>query len=490
MATVHLSKSRFLLGLQCPKQLWIHCHDRAVVPEPDPATLSVLEQGREVGKWSRQLFPDRIDLADVTSLDAALAASGEALRGDAAVFEATLRHGRCVNRADILDPAGDGSWNLIEVKSSTEAKPVHLQDVAFQRYVCEGAGLTIRGCFLLLIDTNYVRNGPIEPRALFSRIDVTEQVAELLPSVEARVNELLNVIALPECPDVRIGPHCSEPHRCALTELCWGFLPQPSIFDLRGAGNLAWTLFERGVLRIEDIPGDFKLNGAQAIQAGCHRTGAHHVDVPAVRAFLDRLRYPLHFLDFETFQTAIPIFEHSRPYGQIPFQFSLHVLVAPGAEPVHHGFLAADQQDPRPALMTELQRRIGDEGSIVAYNMAFEMGRLRECAEFFPEFREWVDGLLPRFVDLFAPFRSAHYYHPAQHGSASLKAVLPALTGKTYDRLEIHDGGTASREFLRITFGKVSEAERSRVLRALEAYCSQDTRGMIDVLDALRGLCR
>jgi hypothetical protein len=375
------------------------------------------------------------------------------------------------------------------VKSSTEPKDVHLQDLAYQRYVCEGAGLRIRGCFLLLINTGYVRNGPIDARQLFSKVEVTAEVAALLPSVEARVDTLLKVTEMPECPDVRIGPQCGEPYRCSLTEFCWGFLPQPSIFDLRGSGGVAWELFESGILRIEEIPVDFKLAGAQAIQAACHRSGTPHVDQPAIRAFLSAFTHPLHFLDFETIQPAIPLFNRSRPYGQIPFQFSLHIVPSPGAPPVHHGFLAGDQNDPRPALLAGVKRQIGDTGSIVAYNTAFEIGRLRECAEFFPEFQPWVESLVPRFVDLFAPFRSAHYYHPAQHGSASLKAVLPALTGKSYDRLEIHDGGTASREFMRITFDDVPGQERIRVRRALEAYCRQDTQGMIDVLEALRKLC-
>jgi hypothetical protein len=214
------------------------------------------------------------------------------------------------------------------------------------------------------------------------------------------------------------------------------------------------------------------------------------VDVPGLRSFLAQLRYPLQFLDFETFQPAVPPFDRSRPYGQIPFQFSLHVVPAPGAAPVHYAFLAEEVTDPRPAFLAELRRRLGGEGSIVAYNIAFETGRLRECAEFFPDFQPWADSLLPRFVDLFAPFRSGLYYHPAQHGSASLKAVLPVLTGTGYDALEIHDGGTASREFLRITLGNVPADERARVRAALERYCSQDTQAMIDIVAALTEICR
>jgi hypothetical protein len=489
VAAAFLSKSRYLMGTRCPKQLWMHCNDPEVLPAPDAAARALLAQGREVARWSRELFPRRFDLAGTVVLDEALAATTRAVATSTPVFEAALRHERCVIRADILEPAGDGCWNLIEVKSSTEKKPVHLADLAFQRHVCEGAGLRIRGCFLLLIDTNYVRNGPVEAESLFTRIDVTVEVAGLLPAVASKVKELLAVIDLPECPDIRIGPHCSDPYPCPLTEFCWRFLPHPSIFDLRGGGSAAWRLFEQGVLRIEDITADFQLNGAQAIQVASHRSGVPHTDIPKVRAFLDSLKYPLHFLDLETIQPAVPLFDRSSPYGQIPFQFSLHIVPSEGAAPVHHSFLAADRNDPRQPLLAALRQAVGETGSIVAYNTAFEIGRLRECSAFFPTWRSWVERIVPRFVDLFGPFRSAHYYHPAQNGSASLKAVLPALTGRGYDGLEIHDGGSASREFLRVTFGGVPEEERARVLRALEAYCEQDTRGMIDIVNALKRIC-
>jgi len=484
-----LSKSKYMLGLQCVKQLWIHYHQRELLPPVEPATQAVFDQGHEVGAWAKHLFPGGIDLNGTVAIDAALALTEDALREGRPVFEAAIRHGRCLSRADILDPAGDGNWDLIEVKSSTMQKEEHLQDVAFQLRTCEGAGLRIRRCFLLLINTEYVRNGLIDPSALFQKIDVTEEARALLPAVALHVEEMLRVIAHEQCPEVRIGPHCQSPYDCPLQYHCWAFLPKPNIFDLRGGGKKAWTLFDAGVLRMEDIPADFKLSGAQAIEARCHRTGEPHVDVPGLRSFLAQLQYPLQFLDFETFQPAVPPFDRSRPYGQIPFQFSLHVVPAQGAAPIHYAFLAEEATDPRPAFLAELRRRIGGEGSIVAYNTAFETGRLRECAEFFPDFQPWAGSLLPRFVDLFAPFRSGLYYHLAQHGSASLKAVLPVLTGTGYDALEIHDGGTASREFLRVTFGNVPADERARVRTALERYCSQDTQAMIDIVAALTGIC-
>ena len=151
-------------------------------------------------------------------------------------------------------------------------------------------------------------------------------------------------------------------------------------------------------------------------------------------------------------------------------------------------FLAEGRHDPRPAFMLKLREAIGRKGSIVAYNAGFELGRLKECCEVLPNFATWLKGTEARVVDLLEPFKSFDYYHPEQQGSASMKAVLPALTGKGYAHLEIQEGNMASREYLRVTFGDVPEAERQKVRRALEQYCGQDTEGMVWIVDELRKL--
>jgi hypothetical protein len=240
---------------------------------------------------------------------------------------------------------------------------------------------------------------------------------------------------------------------------------------------------------MEDIPEDFVLNESQLRQIACHKSGNAHVDRTAIRDFLKTLAYPLCFLDFETIQSAVPLFDHSSPYDQIPFQFSLHLIPFQGAAPQHFSFLADGRSDPRPALIAELKALLGTHGSIVGYNTQFEIARLAECAASLPEHAQWFNDLRGRFVDLLDVFRNLSYYHPSQNGSASLKAVLPALTSTSYDGLEIGEGDTASREFMRVTFSDVGEQDRRRGREALEAYCKQDTQALIDILFALERLC-
>ncbi len=214
-----------------------------------------------------------------------------------------------------------------------------------------------------------------------------------------------------------------------------------------------------------------------------------------IAAFLRGLKYPLHFLDFETIYPAIPVFDGTRPYQQIPFQFSVHVVEAPGHKPHHHSFLSLEPTDPREELLESLRKAVGLEGHLVAYNQSFEKSRLEELAKFHPEHAEWVREAKGRFVDLMTPFRDFAYYNPAQCGSASLKAVLPAITGHGYDGFAIANGSQASQAFLYSAFGtgdekKASPQEVGEIRRALERYCGQDTEGMVWIVEKLAELAK
>ena len=194
-----------------------------------------------------------------------------------------------------------------------------------------------------------------------------------------------------------------------------------------------------------------------------------------------------HFMDFETFKTAIPLYDGTRPYQNIPFQFSLHMVKQPGGEPQHHSYLAQGKDDPRPGFMAALTQVLGPKGTILVYNQAFEKTILIEAAQFLPHYQSWVDYVLDRIVDLMAPFKGFLYYHPNQCGSASLKQVLPALTGMSYDHLSISDGQMASLAYIQATFGDIGgEEERRQICHDLEIYCGQDTCGMVEIVNKLR----
>jgi hypothetical protein len=486
-----LSKSKYIAGLQCSKLLWYHYNAKEQIPPYGEAMQAVFDQGHQVGELAKSLYPGGLEIAGShTEFEEVLRRSSEALKLRRPLFEPAFTYRNAYARADILSPAGSDRWDIIEVKSSTGVKDVYIQDLALQKYTYRGAGLDIRKCELLYIDNDYERRGDVEPAKLFARVDVSREVDVLIPHVEENLRKMVEVIRMENHPGISIGPWCSDPYPCPLTDLCWDFLPETSIFDLSRIGNKGFELLKQGITDVADIPRGFRLSDIQALQVEALKSGRPSIDRPAIRDFLGKLVYPLFFLDFETLAAAIPLFDHVRPYQQIPFQFSLHVVKKPNDSPKHHGFLWEGRGDPRPGFLAKLFSLLQASGSIVSYNASFEKRMLEESCRRYPDFASYWKSAERRFVDLWGPFRSFHYYHPDQKGSASMKEVLPALTGRGYGGMEIADGGTASREYLRVTFGDVPPEEKAAVRSYLEKYCSLDTSGMVAIVDALNALVR
>jgi hypothetical protein len=484
--SILISKSKYLAGMQCHKLLWYHYNNKSAFPETDAGTQAKFDQGHLVGNYAKTLFPDGIAIEWDIRLNEVIKLTQAKLKERKPLFEAGFEYQNGYARVDILNPAPHGKWDIIEVKSSANLKEENLSDVAFQKYVYQGAGIEINQCYLLLIDTSYTRHGAIDPHKLFKKVDVTKEVDDLLPKVNKNIDIMLEIINRAHHPEIKIGGQCSKPNPCPLQELCWKFLPERNIFSLNYGGKKITQLFNREILKIKDIPSDFPLSQKQQIQVEAEKSQNLHLEPEKLRHFLTHIKYPLYSLDFETYNPAIPLHDNSSPYEQVPFQYSLHILPEPSGKLEHYSYLAEGQTDPRPEIVAKLQEELGDYGSIIAYNATFEQGILKNCADRFPKYKKWVESIIPRFIDLMKPFKSFAYYHPDQNGSASLKLVMPALIGKGYEDMEISDGGQASQEFLRVTYTEVSQAERNQVRTALELYCQQDTEGMVEMLDALQ----
>jgi hypothetical protein len=465
------------------------------MPEPSPSQQAIFDQGHEVGSWSHKLFPDGILLSGELDFKTHLQASRDALTARKPLFEPAFSIPGAYARADILVPVGNAQWNLLEVKSSSnvwesngQIKAVYLQDIAFQLYVYRKAGLDIRQTYLVFLNRDYVRHGDIDPQQLFRREEVTLQVEAIVPSIPARLAKLSEMLQSPTVPEVGIGPHCFDPYECSLTAHCWKHVPVDSVFTLTHAGERAWTWWNDGIIRVANLPPSEKYSSNQSIQITVERTQEPHLDTPAIQQFLEGLRYPLHFLDFETIMPAVPMFDGCRPYAQTPFQFSLHIQKSSGGELTHLDYLADGSGDPRPGFLQALQASLGPEGSIVSYNSSFETARMRELTTQFPNHAGWINHALVRFenADLLQPFRSFAVYHPEQHGSASIKSVLPAFTELSYDDLAIQEGGTASNQFLRLLKGLVPAAEVVNLRQNLSNYCERDTFAMVRLIEKLR----
>jgi hypothetical protein len=477
----NLSKSKYLNGIQCRRLLWVAVNDAGRIPQPDVAKQYIFDQGHLVGELAHRLYPEGINL-DTSSISANLKQTLASLPLRRPLFEAGFSAKRLYCRMDVLHPAGDDEWDIIEVKSTLSAKNEHVLDVEFQRHCCLNAGLKVRNCHVMYLDRDYIKQGELDPNRLFTSEDVTAKLDKVTGEFEERLAALLAVIDSGKCPEVLVGRHCNTPYSCPLHDECWAHMPKHHVMTLYGGKKLGEGLIARGILDIGSIPGDVALDAKQQIQKQCVDGNSAYINKDEIRSFLAGLKYPLYFMDFETLSTAIPVYNGSHPYQTIPFQFSIHSLAAPGAGPVHYSYLAEGPGDPRTAFIAELDKAVGLEGSILVYFAPFEKGILQELADAFPVYRERIASIVERIVDLNTPFSNFSCYHPDQLGSASLKQVLPALTGLGYDELEIAEGQTAGPKFIESVSGDITDVERQTIRNDLIVYCGLDTYGMVETV--------
>jgi hypothetical protein len=482
-----LSKTRYLNGLQCLKYLWLIYHDPQKVPGPDASTQQMFDQGHLVGELARRLFPDGINIPS-ENFKLNLDLTRRNLSAGKPLFEAGFMVNNLFSRLDILKPSFRNSWTIIEVKSSTSVKDENYQDVSFQKYCAEKSGLIISKCYLAFINNQYVKKGEIDPGQFFTIQDITDQVEAASEGIESRIATMFEIALSRQRPDMPVGVFCHTPYDCPVTD-CWEKMPENNIFSLYRGGKKCFDLYYSGVLKIKDIPELTKLSRPQEIQKWCDVMDAPHIEGGPLREFLGSLQPPVHYLDFETINPAVPLFDGVRPYQRVPFQFSLHITGGKGGIR-HYSFLADGTGDPRPQFLQKLKQTIGPVGSIVTYNQSFEEGVLKELSAAFPEYSTWIEDIRKRLVDLLAPFQNFHYYHPQQNGSASIKNVLPVLTGQGYKGMAIADGEAASRTYLDITWGEVTAEERERVRSDLEKYCGLDTEGMIWIVEKLKQIAK
>lgn len=470
----YLSKSRYMTGLACPRALWVSVNEPHRMPPIDSSTQAAFDIGHAVGDWAKKRYPSGVEIDRGSG---ATAVTKREMAKRVPLFEASFSHHHGYCKTDILLPVDADEWDLIEVKASTSVKEEHLQDVAFQRHVVSGAGVKIRRAHVLYVNNEYVRDGEVDVHALFASEDVTEATDVILPLVLENIASLMNVLEGKE-PRTKLGIDCVDPNKCSIC------LPSAEILSLYRIGARAWPLLNDGVMTFSALPSSFKLNEKQKVQVKAHSTDKVHVDKEKLGHWLRSLDYPLQILDFETFNSPVPMFDGVRPYQNVPFQFSLHIVEKDGVV-THHECLATGG-DPR-AQIVEGLRALRATGSVLAHNASFERGVLEGLAEKFPAESSWLHSAADRLVDTIVPFREFWFYHPKQEGSCSLKKILPALTGAGYEGMEIGNGGDASNEYVRVTYSPdVTAEEKARVYAALLEYCKKDTASVIELLERLK----
>jgi len=484
-----ISKSQYLKGMQCPKALWFYRHRPDLFPDIPATKQHLFDSGHEVGILAQGYFEDGIEITEqYNEIDQAIESTEKAVaNGYSAIFEATAcSYDGAYSRIDILNKVEQSDdWDLIEVKMSTTVKEYHYDDMTFQRYAFEQAGYKVRKSILMHLNRDYEKKGNIDPKELFTLEDCTDAVCQHLSGVTETLADLLDLVNLKDEPEIDIGDHCKKPFLCDYFDHCWQHIPDYSVYNIFKGARLQ-DLLGRNIVDVADVPVEVPLRGKKVIDVMAYRNDEVYVEKGNIRGFLSLLEYPLYYLDYETIFPAIPLYDKSSPYQQIPFQFSLHIQESLEQELIHLEFLHTKPTDPRPDFAKALIKTCGTKGSVVVYNRGFESRINRELGKSISKYRTDLENINNRMVDLLIPFRSRYLYHPKMKGSASLKSVLPAFVPDlNYDELEIADGSTASMMYLNCIQNRVSETEKEFIYNGLRKYCELDTLAEVKLIDVL-----
>ena len=488
--TDNLSKTLYCSGVQCPKMLWLKKH-RPELFDESVMNQAVLATGNEVGDLAMGLFGEFTEVP-YGELPGMIAGTERLLaEGTGVIAEASFACEGLFCSVDILKNLGEGHVELYEVKSSTEMKDIYYHDAAYQVYVLESLGLTVEKAALVHIDSSYIRGKELEIEKLFKIEDITETARDMQGDVAARTAALKQMIHSPDEPEQDIDQQCFKPYACGFWAHCTEELPEMNVFRIAGMQTRTkLKYYKQGIVSFEELEKKAKLNEGQLMQIRhTLQELPDETDREKIREFLSTLSYPLYFLDFESIQPAIPLYENSRPFEQIVFQYSLHYYEEEGGELKHREFLAEPGNDPRRAVAESLCRDIPEDVCTLAYNMSFEKGRIKGLAELYPDLAGHLMNIHDHITDLMVPFQKKYYYTRAMEGSYSIKYVLPALfpddPALNYHNLEgVHNGGEASAAFAGME--ELSAEEQTAVRENLLKYCGLDTYAMVKVFEKLR----
>ncbi len=488
-----LSKSRLLAFRQCPKRLWLQTH-RPELAEVDSTASALMANGTAVGEVFRSLYSNGV-LIDDESLGDALVSTREAQINapDRPIFEATFEANDVLVRIDLLAPSLAG-YHLVEVKSSASVKNYHLDDAAIQTWVAQAAGVPVTRTAIAHIDGSFIYSGDQQYQGLFVEKTIDRQIADRLPQVIHWVRDAQNMLAGDE-PTIGAGHQCDEPFACPFLTYCAPIVngPEYPVDILPRSQGLVAALKAEGYDDLRTVPDDRLERMIHQKVWRVTQTGQAELSEEG-RNIARALPYPRYYLDFETISFAVPIWAGTRPYQQVPFQFSCHIELAPGIV-APSGFLSTDGQDPRRAfaealinavnakLFAERGMQFNPMGPVLVYNAPFERSRIKELAERFPDLAEQLLAINVRMVDLL-PITREHYYHPEMRGSWSLKAVLPTIgAGLGYDGMAVANGSMAQEAYLEMIDPQTPFDRHCQLRESLVDYCAMDTYGLLQLVE-------
>jgi hypothetical protein len=496
-----LSKSDYMLFLRHPAWLWLKKFEKSKLPPIDDNTQAIFDAGHEFESYAEKLFPNSVRLGfdnyqEYQSLPQRTKTALD--EGASTIFQGRFEIDEITCTVDVLNRVEGNTFDLIEIKSSTKAKPEHEYDLAFQAVVLEKFGVKIRNIAIIHVNKEYVRNGDIEPGKITIRTDVTGAIRALIEITKEEIEKAFTVLSNETMPDVSPryvnqigipGINWFEDWLEIYKNLNPNLDPYSIYFLSYPKAEQIGQLEDEKIRKIGDIPEEKSLRPKQLAQIQTTRDDKRIIERERIKEFLNSFEYPLYFFDYETFSSVIPKFDDCQPYSDYPFQYSLHILDSPKAKMKHEEYLHQESSNPMPQLIEKLEADIGNSGTILTWNMNYEKGCNDRMAGFYPKYKEFFESLNQRINDLMIPFSQMWFVDKDFFGTAKLKNVLPVLaTELSYQELDVSDGLLARRIWMQTVLERKNQDQKEKILSDLSKYCTLDTYAMVRILEELQAI--
>ena len=378
----------------------------------------------------------------------------------------------------------DEAWELIVLATGTRVRDHHVRRLALASLVARDRGIRTHRATVLHVDRSGHRNAP---STLLAAVDVTDRCLELRARLPRRLAAVAASLSSPREPATATGSHCLRPRRCPFVEHCWAHAGPRHIErvpGLRASTRRAWR--SAGWNELDDVPDDAPgLTKEEREALGDALAERTRVRLEALRSALDRLRFPIAYLDIEFATPAVPLLDDCAPFETLPFQFSVHVEKRDGT--VRHAeYLVSDvATDPRSDLAEALAGVLGETGSVVVYDAASERRLLQALqGTVSGAAAAHLEAAEDRLWDLLAVLQET-VRHPGFAARWDLKGVAATLAPGSYADVQLSDGLTAQAEW-RTWLRTRDPAAQEALLR----YCAADSRAMLEIVRVLRGWLR
>ena len=501
-----LTKSSYLDGLKCNKFLWISKFAPSKIAPPSEFDQNLMDDGTAVGALVTQLYPNGIEIPPtLINRDERIALTSELINnGTEVIYEATFFADNIEIRVDALLKANDG-YEIRELKAVTFKNNIlndtkfqkHINDVSIQYYVLNKLGYNITNSYVMTINGEYVRDNNLNAKELFKEVLVTNEVLDLQDSIPEKVKDLNEILSDKQNePNTDIDKHChKDSQKCGAKEYCWRDqrnIPDYSIFEIFNLGDKSLNLYRDNIVDIRDIPENVRRTPIQEFYIDHWMNKSTYINDAEISKFISELNFPLFHLDFESYNPAIPKYKNSRPYQQIPFQYSIHVEHNEN-EYEHREFLGNPKLDPREALICQLLSDIKGQSSVIVYS-SFEETRIKELASDFPKYQDDLLAIIPRIKDFQDLFINRYYYSYKLKKKYSIKKVMQLLVPNMESRyIDLKNAGKVSNGEEAILACKELYTEEDpnrikQIRRELLDYCELDTLATLESLRAIRNM--